>query len=229
MPLPPPPPFPPRIGAQDAGAANLWILKPVGLSRGRGISVVSELADVTYADACVVQSYLRTPHLLDGYKYDLRLYVLVTSFAPLEAFIYDEGFARVSTHKFSAAVGDLSNKYIHLTNSSIQKNNASASDGNPAATARDGEAGGTKVCLEYLRRRLAATPDLRGAAGADGVAGAAGADGAAGAARARRGPARISTSARSGTASARSSSSRSSRSRTRSRTSPTRSSSSAST
>ena len=84
-----------------------------------------------------MQSYLRTPHLLDGYKYDLRLYVLVTSFAPLEAFIYDEGFARVSTHKFSAAVGDLSNKYIHLTNSSIQKNNASgpASD-NPAATAR---------------------------------------------------------------------------------------------
>ena len=35
--------------------------------------------------------------VLDGYKFDLRLYVLVTSFHPLEAFVYGDGFARVST------------------------------------------------------------------------------------------------------------------------------------
>jgi tubulin polyglutamylase TTLL5 len=35
---------------------NLWILKPVGLSRGRGISLVSDLSDVKYDMQTVVQS-----------------------------------------------------------------------------------------------------------------------------------------------------------------------------
>lgn len=45
----------------------------------------------------MVQRYVPDPMVLDGYKFDLRLYVLVTSFHPLEAFVYGDGFARVST------------------------------------------------------------------------------------------------------------------------------------
>jgi hypothetical protein len=80
-----------------------------------------------------------------GYKFDLRLYVVVTSFKPLEAFIYKEGFARVSTQKYSLDPSDTDNKFIHLTNSSIQKQNASgATDDNPVYSA---DGGGSKIAL----------------------------------------------------------------------------------
>ena len=44
--------------------------------------------------------YIERPLLLDGYKFDLRLYVTVTSMNPLEAFIYREGFTRLSSEPY---------------------------------------------------------------------------------------------------------------------------------
>jgi len=71
----------------------------------------------------VMQRYLKNPLLLNGYKFDLRIYVLVTSVNPLEAFIYKEGFGRFSTQPYTLDPTDKANNYIHLTNVSINKNN----------------------------------------------------------------------------------------------------------
>lgn len=57
--------------------------------------------------------------MINGYKFDLRIYVIVTSVNPLEVFLYKEGFARFSTIPFSLDPTDKGNKYIHLTNVSI--------------------------------------------------------------------------------------------------------------
>lgn len=132
----------------ETKAPNIWIMKPVGLSRGRGISLVTDVNTLQYSQASVIQRYIPNPLLLGGYKFDLRLYVLVTSVCPLEAFIYTEGFARVSTHKFTLDPQELSNKFIHLTNSSIQKQNTSGpSKDNPLSNTDDAVVGGSKMSL----------------------------------------------------------------------------------
>jgi len=149
-----------KFDDMEAVSPNIWIMKPIGLSRGRGISLVGDISDVCYGESMVIQRYISNPLLLDGYKFDLRIYVLVTSFQPLEAFIYKEGFARMCTHKYSSASMDLKNLFIHLTNSSIQK--LGPNGAGTMATAESisrheaeiDEAGGTKLCLTYLWRRF---------------------------------------------------------------------------
>jgi hypothetical protein len=78
---------------------NIWIMKPVGSSRGRGIFLVSDLNDVSYSESMVVQRYITNPLLINGFKFDLRLYVCVLSFQPLRAYIHRRGFARFSSEK----------------------------------------------------------------------------------------------------------------------------------
>jgi hypothetical protein len=102
--------------------SNVWILKPAGMSRGRGIFLMDDIGNVCYSKPFVAQKYITNPLLYHGYKFDLRLYVLVTSFHPLEAFLYEEGLARFSLAPFSCSHDSLGDPRIHLTNSSIQKN-----------------------------------------------------------------------------------------------------------
>jgi hypothetical protein len=45
----------------------------------------------------VVQRYISNPLLVDGYKFDLRVYVVIVGTNPLSAFVCDEGLARFCT------------------------------------------------------------------------------------------------------------------------------------
>lgn len=61
------------------------------------------------------------PHLLNGLKYDLRLYVVVTSYDPLRIYLYEEGLTRFATEKYSNNIKEVTKRYIHLTNYSVNK------------------------------------------------------------------------------------------------------------
>ena len=103
------------------GSENTWIMKPVSSSRGRGIFLINSIEEVEYGEAFVIQKYVSNPLLIHNHKFDLRLYVLVTCFNPLEAWLYKEGFARFCSVPYSSDKGNLHDKYIHLTNSSVQQ------------------------------------------------------------------------------------------------------------
>jgi len=63
------------------------------------------------------------PHLIDGLKYDLRIYVLVTSFDPLKVYLFKEGLTRFATEKYSTNMNSLKKRFVHLTNYSVNKRN----------------------------------------------------------------------------------------------------------
>ena len=68
---------------------------------------------------------MHKPYLIDGYKFDLRLYVFINGIYPLRIYIYKDGLARFATVKYqSPAPSNLNNLCMHLTNYAINKESA---------------------------------------------------------------------------------------------------------
>ncbi len=77
----------------------------------------------------MVQEYLNDPYLIEGLKFDMRLYVLVLSCEPMKIFLHKEGLVRFATEQYQKIDlnGDrdsLKNMFIHLTNYALNKDNA---------------------------------------------------------------------------------------------------------
>ena len=66
----------------------------------------------------IVQRYLEDPYLVGSKKFDMRIYVLVTSYSPLTVWLYRSGFARFSGVRYSVDEKSLA---AHATNVAVQK------------------------------------------------------------------------------------------------------------
>ncbi|MEE6503465.1 hypothetical protein FKM82_004830 [Ascaphus truei] len=101
-----------------------YICKPDSGCQGRGIFLSRSLKDIKHGDHMICQQYVSKPFLIDGFKFDLRIYVLVTSCEPLRIFIYREGLARFATMNYiEPSHNNLDDVCMHLTNYAINKHN----------------------------------------------------------------------------------------------------------
>ena len=74
---------------------NFLIVKPSDMSCGQGFHLIKDIRNIpeTKTSLCV-QKYIMDPLLIERIKFDLRVYVLVTSVDPLRVYLYDEGLTR---------------------------------------------------------------------------------------------------------------------------------------
>lgn len=109
---------------------TIWIVKPSRGSKGKGIFLFQKLKDLSewreqQKAQCeeqdrlwLIQRYIERPYLIGGRKFDLRIYVLVTSYVPLKVWVARDGFARISGSQYS--LESLQDSLVHLTNTAVQ-------------------------------------------------------------------------------------------------------------
>ena len=117
------------------GERNIWIMKPAGSSRGRGICLKKDLTEILdlikFKDSnqlvsnqkngqlYICQKYIENSLLMKCRKFDIRQWVLVTDWNPLTIWIYAEPYIRFPAADFD--FNKISNRYSHLSNNSIAK------------------------------------------------------------------------------------------------------------
>ncbi|XP_041478656.1 tubulin polyglutamylase TTLL4-like isoform X1 [Lytechinus variegatus] len=136
---------------EDGGQKQKWILKPPASARGIGIRVIHKWSQIPRRRAVIVQRYLAKPYLINGSKFDLRIYVYVSSYDPLRIYIFSNGLARFATMKYSSSMKSLSNKFMHLTNYSINKKNADFTP-NSDSTACQGHKWSLKALWGFMQK-----------------------------------------------------------------------------
>uniref|UniRef100_A0A1A7XK55 Tubulin tyrosine ligase-like family, member 4 n=1 Tax=Iconisemion striatum TaxID=60296 RepID=A0A1A7XK55_9TELE len=113
-----------RRAWEDGGSMQKWIVKPPASARGIGIQVIHKWSQMPRKRPLLVQRYLQKPYLIGGNKFDLRIYVYVPSYDPLRIYVFSDGLVRFASCKYSSSTKTLGNKFMHLTNYSVNKKNS---------------------------------------------------------------------------------------------------------
>jgi len=67
----------------------------------------------------VIQKYIEKPLLINKRKFDIRVWVLLTT--DLKVYFFKEGYLRTSCEDFSLESEDINKTFVHLTNNAVQK------------------------------------------------------------------------------------------------------------
>ncbi|NXB98468.1 TTLL5 polyglutamylase, partial [Orthonyx spaldingii] len=129
-----------------------WIVKPVASSRGRGVYLINNPNQLVLEDNILVSRYISNPLLIDDFKFDVRLYVLVTSYDPLVIYLYEEGLARFATVRYDQASKNIKNQFMHLTNYSVNKKSGDYVSSDDPEVEDYGNKWSMSAMLRYLKQ-----------------------------------------------------------------------------
>ncbi|NWS27093.1 TTLL4 polyglutamylase, partial [Polioptila caerulea] len=137
---------------EEGASRQKWIVKPPASARGIGIQVIHKWSQLPKRRPLLVQRYLHKPYLIGGRKFDLRIYVYVTCYDPLRVYLFKDGLVRFASCKYSSSMESLSNKFMHLTNYSVNKKNTEYKS-NSDETACQGHKWALKALWSYLTQK----------------------------------------------------------------------------
>ena len=102
----------------------------------------------------MVQEYIERPFLVEGLKFDFRVYVLLCGTNPMRLYIYEEGLARLATEKYEHPnKNNLKRHFMHLTNYGINKKNPKFIYNNSAKNMAYGHKRSLTSVLKSMQRR----------------------------------------------------------------------------
>lgn len=105
---------------------NTWMIaKPSRGCGGEGIFLFKGKFNCPLLNnEFVIQQYISKPLLIENKKFDLRIYCLIKSFEPLEAYFCNEGMVRFCTEDYCEPTEEnIDQLFMHLTNFSLNKDN----------------------------------------------------------------------------------------------------------
>lgn len=98
-----------------------WLLKPALRNNGDGIVFIPDAQGLIqhyqsherYGGDHLLQAYIANPHLLNGHKYSIRMFIIVTHEA--KAYLYRHGYMNIARDPY-----DIENRQGYLTNEHLQ-------------------------------------------------------------------------------------------------------------
>ena len=127
---------------------NIYLVKPTQNSQGRGIYILENPNEVS--GSCLITKYIPNPGTLKGRKYDMRLYVLITSYDPLIIYLHNNGIVRIASEEYKLDLKTLKNLWIHLTNTSFNEKNKGKFGTNEEPDAEEGNEWTVKTLKKHL-------------------------------------------------------------------------------
>jgi len=122
----------PTNGVWGGKETTTFILKPSAGCQGKGVRLLQSLSQYDalpsrdLADDMVAQEYILRPLLSHGRKWDVRVYALILSVAPLEIYVYREGLVRLAKSTYAPPSSEnLTAVTMHITNYAVNKDKVS--------------------------------------------------------------------------------------------------------
>jgi len=117
-----------EMAARGNSQNNLWIGKPRNDFGGKGIRVWKGTDPdlIKQAKECdsgsppsLIQHYIPDPHLVGGYKYHMRIHLLITNVSPVQAYVQENGQCLFATKPYTLSNKTLGASFdppVHVTN-----------------------------------------------------------------------------------------------------------------